>query len=195
MASVIRQWEPLFVPGLLQTEEYARAVLRFVNGFGEDATEQAWAVRQHRQEAVHERADPPEMVFLVDEAAVRRHVGRTDPTMVRQLQRLKEYAAEPNIDVRITRFDAGAHPGMNGNFILLEFDEADINDLVHLESINDITINEDAEQIGGYLDRFGGIEKLALSEEASVAFIDKLIAEMTEGGDVASTTESHAVTG
>jgi len=172
------------VPGLLQTEEYARAVLSYVNGYGPEKTDEAWTVRLHRQEAVHERADAPEMVFVLDEAAVRRRVGRSGHTMVRQLERLKEYAAEPNIDVRIIRFEAGANPGMNGNFILLEFDEADINDLVHLESVNDITINEDAELIGAYSDRYRDIESLALSEEATVAFLNELIAEMSEGGDV-----------
>ena len=92
---------------------------------------------------------------------------------------MDDKAAASAVDRHLTRFDAGAHPGMNGNFILLEFDEADINDLVHLESVEDITINEDAQQIAGYSDRFGVIEELALSEDATIAFIDELIAEMT----------------
>ncbi len=194
MASVIRQWEPLFVPGLLQTEEYARAVLTDVNGARDDQADQIWAVRQHRQEAVHERSDPPDMVFVVDEAAIRRHVGRNDLTMVNQLRRLKDYATEPNINVRIMQFSAGANPGMNGNFILLEFDEADLNDLVHLESVDDITIKDDAEQIGRYLDQFVRIEALALSEDDSVAFIDQVIAEMAdEGGEVKAAAPEAAV--
>jgi transcriptional regulator with XRE-family HTH domain len=183
LASVIRQYDPVLIPGALQTEEYARAILEDSAGLSADGIESAWAVRQHRQEAVHEREDPPEMSFVLDEAVLRRMVGGGSRTMVRQLERLKEYAASPNITLRVLPFAVGAHPGMSGNFILLEFDQADLDDLVHLESVDDITIRDDAEQIARYLDRFERLEALSLSPEDSVVFLDKLIAEMSsEGG-------------
>lgn len=183
LASVLRQYDPVLIPGALQTEEYGRTVLEYSAGLDEDDIESAWAVRQHRQEAIHEREDPPELVFILDEAVLRRRVGRSNRTMVRQLERIKDYGAEPNITTRVLPFAAGAHPGMSGNFILLEFDEADLDDLVHLESVDDITIRDDAEQIARYLDRFEKLEALSLSPEDSVVFLDKLIAEMgSEGG-------------
>lgn len=182
-ASVIRQYDPVLISGMLQTEEYARVILEFTAGLDQEGVEKAWTVRQHRQDAVHEREDPPDLVFVVDEAAIRRQVGRSDRTMVRQLERLKEYAAEPYITVRVLPFAAGAHAGMLGNFVLLEFNEADLDDLVHLESVDDITIKDDAEIIARYLDRFEKLESLSLSTEDSVVFLDKVIAEMNpEGG-------------
>ena len=189
-ASVIRQYDPVLVSGLLQTEEYGRTVLEYAFGRNEAEAEQAWTVRQHRQEAVHEREDPPELFFIVDEATIRRQVGRSERTMVRQLERLKEYAAEPHITLRVLPFSAGAHPGMAGNFILLEFSEADLDDLVHLESIDDITIKDDADLIGVYLDRFERLESLSLSPEDSLVFLDKVIAEMNAEGGGSSRTDA-----
>ena len=115
-ASVIRQYDPLLISGLLQTEEYGRPVLN-AGGLDADDVERAWAVRQHRQE-VHDREDPPEMYFIIDEAAIRRQIGGPR-TMARQLERLKEYAAQPHITVWVLPFARGAHAGLSGNFVLL----------------------------------------------------------------------------
>jgi transcriptional regulator with XRE-family HTH domain len=191
-ASVLRQYDPVLIPGLLQTEDYGRTILEFSGGLDADDVESAWTVRQHRQEAIFEREDPPEMFFILDEAVLRRQVGRTKRTMVRQLEHLKERAAEPNITMSVLPFAAGAHPGMSGNFIQLEFDAADLDDLVHLESIDDITIRDDAELFARYLGRFEKLEALSLSPDDSVVFLDKVIAEMsTEGGGAGRTDSSR----
>lgn len=176
-ATVIRQYDTVLVPGLLQTEEYARAILEHMVGFDKDDVDKAWAVRQHRQEAV-DRDNPPLMLYVLDEAALRRNVGR-GRVMIRQLERIKEAAAEPHINVQITPFTRGAHPGMSGNFIMLEFSDPHLDDLVHLEGFNQITIRDDTEEIAKYLDRFESLQELALSEEESVEFIDVLIHDMS----------------
>jgi len=176
-ASVIRQYDPVLISGLLQTEEYGRAILEHVAGFGPEAVDNAWAVRQHRQE-VHERENPPEMLFVVDEAALRRHVGRGH-VMRHQMERLKAFAAEPHISLQILPFTRGAHPGMAGNFILLEFADPNLDDLVHLESINQITIRDDTQLIAQYLDRFSQLQELALPLDESDALLDKLSSEMS----------------
>jgi transcriptional regulator with XRE-family HTH domain len=181
-ASVIRQYDPLLISGLLQTEEYARAVLD-AGGLNAEETERAWAVRQHRQE-VHDRDDPPEMYFVIDEAAIRRQVGGPR-TMARQLERLKEYAAQTHISLRVLPFARGANPGMFGNFIMLEFSESDLDDLIHIETVEDITIKDDAEFIGRYLDRFEELESSSLSTEDSLVYLDKVIAEMKSEGAAA----------
>jgi len=172
-ASVIRQYDTVLVPGLLQTEEYARAILEHMVGFRHDDIDKAWAVRQHRQEAV-DRDDPPEMLFVLDEAALRRHVGR-GRVMQHQLERLREAAAEPHISIQIISFTRGAHPGMLGNFILLEFADPNFDDLVHLEGVNQTTIRDDTELIAEYLDKFAQLQELALSQEESNEFLDSLI--------------------
>ena len=121
------------------------------------------------------------MIIITDEAAIRRQVGGVRP-MANQLQRLKEHAAQPHVTLRILPFAAGANPGMFGNFILLEFSEADLDDLIYLETVQDITIRDDAELIGRYSDRFEGLERISLSPEDSLVFLDKVIAEMKAEG-------------
>jgi transcriptional regulator with XRE-family HTH domain len=190
-ASVIRQYDPVVIPGLLQTEEYGRALLAGVARLGADRVDKAWAVRQHRQEVL-DRESPPEMLYVLDEAALRRHVGGAQ-VMGHQLERLKEFAAEPYINIQIIPFSRGAHPGMAGNFILLEFADPSLDDLVHLESINQITIRDDTDLIARYLDRFVQLEELALSEEESVDFLDELIEEMASAADSANSAEQEAV--
>lgn len=181
-ASVIRQYDPVLIPGLLQTEEYGRAVLQAF-GRGPDDVDKLWTVRQHRQE-LHDRDEPPEMLFVVDEAAVRRQVGQGQ-VMTKQLERLKEHAAADHISLRVLPFSRGEHPGMAGNFILLEFTSPDLDDLVHLESVDAITIRDNPDQIGLYLDRFDQLEELALSVEDSVSLLDEAIREMASSAQPA----------
>jgi transcriptional regulator with XRE-family HTH domain len=189
-ASVIRQYDTLLIPGLLQTEEYARAILEYAAGLGPDDVDKAWAVRQHRQD-VHDRDDPPDMLFVVDEAVIRRKIGHGQ-VMRKQLERLKEQAAAEHISLRVVPFIRGAHPGMLGNFIMLEFADPNLDDLVHLESIDQITIRDDPDLIGRYLDRFDQLESLALSPEDSIALIDDAISQMASTPDSTAPAERKA---
>lgn len=176
-ASVTRQSQPIIIPGLLQTEEYARGLFEGYGTVDQENADRGWAIRQHRQE-VHEREIPPEMLFVIDEAALRRYVGR-GLAMRRQLQRLKEYAAEPYISIQIIPFARGAHPGMSGSFMLLEFTDPNLADLLHVEGANfSAVIREDTDQIARYLDRFAQLQDMALSPDGSVDFLDVLISEM-----------------
>jgi hypothetical protein len=105
--------------------------------------------------------------------------------MARQLERLKEYAAQTHISLRVLPFARGANPGMFGNFIMLEFSESDLDDLIHIETVEDITIKDDADFIGRYLDRFEELESSSLSTEDSLVYLDKVIAEMKSEGAAA----------
>jgi transcriptional regulator with XRE-family HTH domain len=188
-ASVIRQYDPVLISGLLQTEEYGRVILEAA-GLGPEAVDKAWAVRQHRQE-LHDLDSPPDMLFVIDEAAIRRHVGRGH-VMRRQLERLKESAVAPHITLQILPFAHGAHPGMFGNFILLEFADASLDPLVHLESINEITIRDDTDLIARYLDRYLALEDLALSPDESIAMLDKVTSEMEPPVELATSVDNGA---
>jgi len=189
-ASVIRQYDPVLIPGLLQTEEYGRALLEHTFGLGAKEVDKVWAVRQHRQE-LHDREDPPEMLFVVDESALRRDVGRGH-VMHRQLERLKEFAAEPHISLQVLTFTCGAHPGMAGNFVLLEFTDPTLDDLVHLESIDEITIRDDTQLIAQYTDRFSQLEELALPTDESNVLLDTLSREMSPANSMTSAEkEAH----
>lgn len=173
-ATVIRQYEPIMISGLLQTEEYARAILEYAYGVGAAEADRLWSVRQHRQE-LHDRENPPEMRFVVDEAAIARRVKRTGKTMQRQIERLREYADEPHVVLQVLPFTAGANAGMAGSFILLEFDDPNLDDLVHLESVAQVTIKDDSELIAEYGDRYQKLEELSLSEEDSKTFLEEYI--------------------
>jgi hypothetical protein len=178
------------IPGLLQTEEYGRALLEHTFGLGAKEVDKVWAVRQHRQE-LHDREDPPEMLFVVDESALRRDVGRGH-VMHRQLERLKEFAAEPHISLQVLTFTCGAHPGMAGNFVLLEFTDPTLDDLVHLESIDEITIRDDTQLIAQYTDRFSQLEELALPTDESNVLLDTLSSEMSPANSMTSAEkEAH----
>jgi transcriptional regulator with XRE-family HTH domain len=176
-ASVIRQYDPVWVPGLLQTEEYARGLFEGISKADWEKADRLWAIRQHRQE-VHERDNPPEIQFVLDEAALRRQVGREN-TMRHQLQRIKEHAAEAHITIRIMPFARGAHPGMEGNFIVLEFADPNLDALIHLEHLDQITVRDDAELIAAYLDKFEQIQDMALSPKESSEFLDMLVTDMS----------------
>lgn len=176
-ASVIRQYETVLLPGLLQTEEYARGLFEGMWKSTPEDSDKGWSVRQHRQDLV-DRENPPEMRYVLDEAALRRRVGRGH-TMRRQLEQIKELARESHINIQVMPFDHGAHPGLAGSFVLLEFADPNLSDLLHLESIDSMTVRDDTDLIARYLDRFSELEERSLSEEDSIDFLDVLIEEMT----------------
>jgi transcriptional regulator with XRE-family HTH domain len=175
-ASVIRQYDPVVVPGLLQIEEYARGLFEGEGRFDPEKSDRLWKLRVQRQK-VHDRDNRPKLQVVLDEAALRRHVGGRR-VMIRQLEHLRDFAAAPYIDLRILPFARGAHPGLLGNFILLEFADTSLDDLVHLEHINQITIRDDTELIAQYTDRFKYLQDISLSLEKSVDFIDVIIKDM-----------------
>jgi transcriptional regulator with XRE-family HTH domain len=158
-ASIIRQVQGLLISGLLQTEEYARALL---GSWGMEASRinQVWAARLERQELL-ERADPPEMFFILDEAAVYRPVGG-EGVMRHQRTRLLELAERPRITIQIVPFSVGAHAGMRGPFNYLEFAGADDPDVLYLEGqMGDYVFRDEEDVLSEYLERFFALEKIA----------------------------------
>ncbi|MGH3156994.1 MAG: helix-turn-helix domain-containing protein [Streptosporangiaceae bacterium] len=138
-------YESLYIPGLLQTQDYARAVIR--GGFPtatRDEIERRVEVRMARQEVL--RGDNPLKLWgIVDEAALRRRVG--EPAVMRaQLRHLMEASELPNVTFQVIPFDAGAHPGMPGSFIVLQFTEVAIPDVIYIDSMaGDLFLEEDSD--------------------------------------------------
>jgi transcriptional regulator with XRE-family HTH domain len=161
-ARTIATYESLFVPGLLQTEDYARAVVTGVlPAASADEVEQRVRVRIDRQ-ALLNTADPPRFWAVVDEAALRRAVGGAK-VMSAQLARLAEAAAKPNITVQVIAFSAGAHPGMPGSFILLDFPDPADPAVVYIDSMaGDLFLEADAE-IRRYRAIFDSLRAIALA--------------------------------
>src|ERR1035438_3678435 len=118
-ATSIRSWEPLVVPGLLQTEDYARALITaWQPGDGREAVQQQVTARMERQQLL-ERDDPPLMWTIISEAALLNPVGGRK-VLTDQLRRILDVAADhPKIIVQVVPLSAGAHPGLEGPLVLV----------------------------------------------------------------------------
>ncbi|MFK8911707.1 helix-turn-helix domain-containing protein [Streptomyces sp. YS-3] len=132
-ASLIRTYEPHFVPGLLQTEEYARSVM-ISGALGQTKPadiERHVALRMERQSLLT-RADAPRLWVIMDETVLRRQVGGRH-VMRGQLDRLLEAAELPHVTIQLAEFATGHHPGTYGPFVLFRFAVPELPDMVYSE--------------------------------------------------------------
>ncbi len=169
-ATSIRAYEIQFVPGLLQTEDYARAVtLLGHHGAPTDEIDRRVRLRMARQALLAE----PRSVHLwavLDEAALRRPAGRPG-VMRRQLQHLIEAADRPNVTIQVVPFKAGAHAAAGGPFSVLRFAERDLPDVVYLEQLTSALYLDKRETVDHYM---AVMERLCL-EAAPAASTASLI--------------------
>jgi transcriptional regulator with XRE-family HTH domain len=175
-AKQVMNYESLFVPGLLQTEDYARAVIRGVLPTAtKDEAEMRVRARIDRQELLT-REEPLKLWAIMDEAALRRVVGGRR-VMKEQMRQLIEASEQPNITLQVIRFDDGAHPGMPGSFIVLRFDGPHSPDVVYIDSMAGDLFLEDEADVGRYSLVCEHLRAAALSPEASRS----LFAAVAEG--------------
>ncbi|MBV9730550.1 MAG: helix-turn-helix domain-containing protein [Pseudonocardiales bacterium] len=132
-SSVIRTYEPQLIPGLLQTQEVARAVVQLshLSRSGDD-TERRVALRMKRQEVLTQPG-APQLWAVIDEAALWRIDGRS--VIRAQLEHLIEMAELPNITLQVIPIYSGAHAAVGGPFTILRFSEPDLPDIVYLEQL------------------------------------------------------------
>jgi transcriptional regulator with XRE-family HTH domain len=176
-ASEIRIYEVSLIPELLQTEDYARAVIRsgMMNSPPEDI-ERRVALRMARQPAIT-RDDPPKVWAVLDEAALRRRVGGAG-LMRLQLEHLLAQAALPNVAVQVIPFGGGAHPAMGRPFIVLVFPERVDTDVVYLEDLTSALYLEDVADVDRYNVFFNHLRASALSFDDSSALVASVLKEM-----------------
>ena len=164
------------VPGLLQTEDYARAINQAtMTGLTDDALETRLEVRMQRQ-AVLAKTDPLEVRAVLDEAALRREVGGKE-VMKAQLSHLLELGERPNIIIQVIPFSAGAHHGtLVGPFNILKYAHPADPDVVYLESSSDPYPDRE-----GDIERYGlifdNLRAAALSVPQTQALMKKLVKE------------------
>jgi len=120
VATAIRDLQLVLVPGLLQTDDYAREVIRSVQGITGDI-DGFLSSRKDRQQKVIYRAAPPTMSFMLDEAVLYRPFGSA-AIMTEQLYKLQEFNRHPHISIKVVPLAQGAGPALRGSFTLLEFD-------------------------------------------------------------------------
>ena len=131
-AEVIRCYEVQFVPGLLQTPDYARAVFQIEAGDDPELdTEQQVSVRIRRQQVLH-RPRPPRLWAVIDEAVLRRPIGGTSVARA-QLEHLIEMARLSNVSIQVAPFSLGGRAVASGPITMLRFPEAELSDMVYLE--------------------------------------------------------------
>jgi transcriptional regulator with XRE-family HTH domain len=172
-SACIRTFASVLVPGLLQTENYMRAL--FANaladpheGMTASTLERAVRVRLRRQDLVT-RDPAPETLVVLDEAVIHRWVGGAD-VMRDQLVRLKELARYPHIDLRIVPFTHGAHHGMKDSFAIFEFPSSDQDYVVNIEGPHrDTLVQNDPEISSRYFETFYELQEIATPE------VDKII--------------------
>lgn len=169
-ASLIRGYEPHCVPGLLQTEDYARALITV--GFP-GATQQEAArlvqLRMARQQVLT-RPDPPRLWMVLDETVLRRHVG--GPKVMRgQLDLLTEAAKLPNITLQVLPFAAGAHRAMYGMFHVFRFPGQQLPDIVYGENMTSAFYLDKPEEAASYLQALDRICAQAAPADQTTAIL------------------------
>jgi hypothetical protein len=178
-AAVVRSYQPMLVPGLLQTEEYARVVLSEVHEFNADDVNRIWATRQRRQR-LHERDAPAQFFIILDEAVIRRPIGDTC-VMQQQLLRLREYAGMKHITMQILPFSVGAHPGLSARFVHLQFAQSNDDDVLYLED-PDHVVRDDPEQTERFLTRFSKLQAIADVPAETESFLERAVGALGNGG-------------
>jgi len=177
-AASIRNFEPVVVPGLLQTEEYARQTFR--NGPREldrDEIERCVQVRMERQRILV-REDRPRLWAILDEAVIRRAVGGPE-VMREQLRHLIESTEQGKTTLQIVPFGADAHAGTTGPFVILEFPEATDPDVVYVETLARDIYLEAPTDVDRYTLAFARLLAAALHPDDSVRLVQQAAGTMT----------------
>jgi transcriptional regulator with XRE-family HTH domain len=149
-ASIVRTYEVQFIPGLLQSREYARAVIMLVHG-GASAEEvdRRVSLRMARQERLT-RPDAPTLWAVMDEAVLRRPIG--GPQVLRaQIDHLLEVVEMPNVKLQIMPFERGGHAAAGGPFSILRFPERDLPDVVYMEQLTSALYVDKREETDHYM--------------------------------------------
>jgi transcriptional regulator with XRE-family HTH domain len=176
-ASSIRNFEPVVVPGLLQTGDYARAMFRSgPRELDRDEVGRRVEVRMGRQEIL-ERDDHPGLWAVIDEAVIRRVVG--GPVVMRgQLRHLVDRAEQGTTTVQVVPFRAGAHAGTTGPFVILEFLESTDPTVVYVETLAGDIYLEERRDVNRYRLAFDRLLAAALHPDDSVRLIEQAAQDM-----------------
>jgi transcriptional regulator with XRE-family HTH domain len=183
-ASQLRQFEPLVVPGLLQTPSYAEAIIRAVAlpDIPDAVSTRQVAARLARQ-ALLGRDNPPRMSFVIDEAALRRWVGSKPgqaDILREQLDHLDELARQPNVTIQVLSFRHGFHYGMMGAFVVLDFDTDD-EQLLYLETGRpNLLVRDKPDLVAQYDKLFEDLQAVASSPDELTSVLDSIRAELPD---------------
>ncbi|MFF1548693.1 helix-turn-helix domain-containing protein [Streptomyces sp. NPDC058291] len=170
-AASLRVYDPQVVPGLLQTRQYAEALIS--GALPETAhteIEKRVQVRMRRQERVSSGENPLRLWSVMDESALRRVVGSRE-LMREQLEHLVEQSQLPHVTVQVIPFDMGAHPGLNGQYAILEFPDTADSSVVYIEGVTSDLYLEKPNDVQKYSVMYEHLRAQALNVDQSRQFI------------------------
>lgn len=168
LAATIIDVAPLVVPGLLQTSNYTRAIMRTGNTVADNEVETRVAVRMGRRDVLTRDKAPVQFTALIGEGALRQMVGGPE-VMAAQLQFLLKMGALPNVDIRAVPFATSWHPGLDGPFTLLTIDKT--TSVVHLENRRSGLFLQEQEDVAAYKEAVDEVLHVAMSTEQTAALI------------------------
>jgi transcriptional regulator with XRE-family HTH domain len=175
-AYTIRSWRSQLVPGLLQTEDYARAVITAARPDSAEEIHKRVRARMARRPLLSRPGDPPLFRAVLDEAVLRRQIGGPE-VMRAQLSELWAASRRPNITIQVLPFSAGAHAGVDGSWVILGFEDDRDPDVVYIESPAGDVYPESTEQITRLTLAWQHLTEAAMSTEDSALFIADLTRE------------------
>jgi hypothetical protein len=176
-AASLRVYDPQVVPGLLQTRQYAEALI--AGALPETAAadvDKRVQVRLRRQERITAPENPLRLWTVMDESALRRVVGNRS-LMRDQLEHLVEQSQLPHVTVQVIPFDMGAHPGVNGQYAILEFPDAADSSVVYIEGVTSDLYLEKANDVQKYSVMYEHLRAQALNPDQSRQFIADIAKE------------------
>ncbi|MFF9340920.1 MULTISPECIES: helix-turn-helix domain-containing protein [unclassified Streptomyces] len=180
-AQSLRVYEPQIIPGLLQTRAYATAV---ISGALPESTpadiEKRATVRTRRQERIRDDERPLRLWAVIDEAALHRVVGSRQ-VMVEQLEHLVEQSHLPHVTVQVLPFDTGAHPGISGQYSILEFPDASDSSVVYIEGVTSDLYLEKGPDVSKYSYMYEHLRAQALGVEQTRDFVAGIAKKYAQG--------------
>jgi transcriptional regulator with XRE-family HTH domain len=175
-ASIIRTYQIQFIPGLLQTDEYARALITQGKAANEEDITRSTELRVSRQEILR-ASNAPQLWVVLDEGALRRPVGGRG--IIRgQVKHLLAMTEHPSVTIQVLPFSVGAHSAMGGPFTILRFAEPDLQDVVYIEQLTSALYLDKSAEVDSYLEV---MEQLCLQADPATAtpgLLRKILAEL-----------------
>ncbi|MDQ0581669.1 helix-turn-helix domain-containing protein [Streptomyces rishiriensis] len=173
-AASLRVYDPQVVPGLLQTRQYAEALISGALPEAPPADiEKRIQVRLRRQERISTADNPLRLWAVLDEAALRREVGNRQ-VMIEQLDYLLEMSQLPHVTVQLIPFTMGAHPGVSGQYAILEFPDAADSSVVYIEGVTSDLYLEKPQDVQKYSVMYEHLRAQALNADQTREFIAKV---------------------
>ncbi|WP_405064653.1 helix-turn-helix domain-containing protein [Kribbella sp. NBC_01505] len=176
-ATLIRTYEVMFVPGLLQTEDYARAVVQLGKSYlPNEEVDQRVALRVTRQQILT-RSTPARLWVVIDESALHRPVGG-EKVLREQLEYLMMCAHQPNITLQIMPFSSVGYPGAGGAFSILRFPDGDLPDIVYIEHAASALYLDKLEEVDEYAAIMEGLTIAAAPVSATEGLLKEALARL-----------------